>query len=785
MSDDPDYDAETREQEQIVLGIDYDNPANQTDEALDKYEWARFSRFVRYKVARAITRATMKDPMSQTSAPTVVHLSLLRAQVADFGEMPEEREGLMAYFNPGAGAKSFVGFHEARPEVMARFLPKPQTKDQSRDRLAPNEIPPTDKYQDARGEGHYTYGIKLQPFVALTWHSKPTYPFAADKKPFPTGDPHPNHPVSLPDTNYMTWEALGRNVVAILNATEKVVAILKDERENDPRRQLEYLFLETLNRGVDYDVAVAERLAFVQERWEDEYDEEPPDPPHMRPGGQAKRKAQESPTPKSMPFQFSDPRLADKAIRGLTNTIIFILTRPEYIRDMVVTGIPSELLENLPPNMKAQKLHEVSDKLITRAASGVPAYLAKRVRTNDFSAIEMAEIQKRIEHAVQANVLREQVDAHACNLPLMKPRYRAWSISRTPFWRFKNVKSSDYKGYRHPRATRPVDMYHWAALEVSSPVCQATPESSLLGLESLKVVCDTLRHSLRTHHCALPTLDGTTSIFIGHTEGFTLLELKKLVTLWFVIEPRLRHIHRHHRNTLEGQWTCMPLRYGSRLGALANVPLNFPLFDTDGIMPHPSVDTRDFFTDQMNSHFAMLPFFATLSDGDELYLRSVWQYTSVSDLSLAMETIGAPECTALAIRCHGRGQRTSRLRSTKQILYEANRPEDIFPGEIDMHRGVIEFRQMGQNLDPDSIWAWREICGVIVQACRETNSVCFREMMHMFYEGKNKEYSAWDILGVRGPTREIFGREERDAKLYYQPRRNGTVQYKNPFYHLG
>ncbi len=141
--------------------------------------------------------------------------------------------------------------------------------------------------------------------------------------------------------------------------------------------------------------------------------------------------------------------------------------------------------------------------------------------------------------------------------------------------------------------------------------------------DSLTTVCETLQSRLRTHHCAVPTLDGTTSIFVGHTEGFTLLELKKLVTLWSLLEPRLRHLHRHRRNTLEGQWACAPLRHFSRLGAITDVPLGFPLADPDGVLPHPSHGTREFFADQMNDHFAAKPLFEQIADSDELYLRAV------------------------------------------------------------------------------------------------------------------------------------------------------------------
>ncbi|KAI0423713.1 hypothetical protein F5Y09DRAFT_336362 [Xylaria sp. FL1042] len=765
MSRDTDYDAETEALERDVLSIDYTNPANRTHTFLQNFDWPRCSRIVKYKVGRLLASASMAEPASQRSAPTLVHWSLLSDQVSDITGFPEERPEIIARLN----AWGFIELSDAERELGSECM-------------NPEDIPATDRYQDRRGMGSYTYGIKLNPFIATTWYSKPDNPVAANRKPFPSGDPHPTNPVILPDIDTLTWQEVLRNVVGLLNATGRLVVIERDKKEDSLIWRFERTFLEALNRGKNYDDADAERYLDVMNWWEDDEDEgEELPPPGMSWREHTDRIArnQMSPVPEPLPFQFRDPPLADECIRGLANCILFVMTTPGFSEGRALPGVPKELYERLPRDTRAHKIHEIPDDLIALCASRIHNYLRRRY---NFTGSEADEIQKRAKHAVQAQVLREQVDGHSCDLPQMKPRYRVWSVSRNRFWRFNNVKSSDYTNCSDPAATRPVDMYHWAGIEVSSPVYRASDQAAHEAVsESLKTVCDTLKHDLRTHHCALPTLDGTTSIFIGHTEGFTLLELKKLVTLWFVLEPELRRLHRHHRHTLEGQWTCMPLRRGSRLGSMVDEPLEYPIFDPDGILPHPYEETRLFYSSQMNDHFATLPFFGRLSDGDELYLRAVWQYTSVSNLSLAMRTVGAPETTSLAIRCHGRGQRTSRLRSRKEMIREANHPEFSFPGEIDKHRGVLEFRQMGQSLDPVSIMAWKDICGSVVQACRETNSVTFRELMTMLTD-ERQDQSAWDILEVTEAVNQVFGHEERDARGYYQPRSNGTVVYQYPFY---
>ncbi|KAI1309650.1 hypothetical protein F5Y03DRAFT_392938 [Xylaria venustula] len=769
MAGNPEYDAQTRALEEYVLALDYNNPANRANVNLIQFDWTRMSRGVKYRVARKITAATMRDRPSQLPCPSFVHWSLREVQ-GRAGGIPVGRPEILRLFAP-------------RRSRFPRFLRNLNPRNENAERVRPEDVPLTDSYQDPRGEGVYTYGIKLHPFVAGTWQSREPDAVAGNGDPFPVGDPHPNHPVGLLGVEHMDWQTFTRFIVWQLNQTDKIVVIERDEEEDQVQRRLDHTFLESLQH-LDYDEAVARRSEYVDETWEEEADA------HSQrssfgvgywEGLERARRNRPSPTPRTRPFRFANPAVAKNLARGLAQYIIMILTRPETIEDSFVIGIPTELIRHRPDVSVPLKMHEIPDDVIVQCVNGIPDYLNNRYRVRRFTGAEIAEIQQRTANLVQAEVIRAQVDPLAYQLPQMKPRYRAWSVSRNPHWSFFNVKSTDYRNCREPEAVRPVDMYKWTALEISSPVFQVGDEAIGRAVyDSISVICDTLKEKTRVHHCALPTLDGTTSIFIGHTEGFTLLELKKLVTLWFVLEPRLRHLHRHHRNTVDGQWTCLPLRRGSRLGSMLGEPIRYPLNDPDHILPHSSSETRDFFTKQMNDHLSQM---YRLTEGDEIYLRAVWQYTSISALSRAMETAGAPDGTALAIRCRGKGQRTSRLRDRKEVVGEANREEDLTPGEVDRHRGVIEFRQMGQNLDPDSIMAWTQICGQVVASCRETNEITFREILHMFFTGGGENaWSAWDILEVSEYVRDVFGRDDRDARRYYHPRTDGTVDYTWPWY---
>ncbi|KAI1820475.1 hypothetical protein F4861DRAFT_523035 [Xylaria intraflava] len=165
-------------------------------------------------------------------------------------------------------------------------------------------------------------------------------------------------------------------------------------------------------------------------------------------------------------------------------------------------------------------------------------------------------------------------------------RCLCWSITRDKLANIRSVRAQGYRNYPGQGATRPVDMYVWAPVEVASPVFRFSADARPL-IESLTVICDALKYRFHTHHRAMPTLDLTTSIFIGHTEGFTLLELKKLVTLWLALEHKPATLRWQRRAFPGGCWPC-----GSRLGALVAQPLHDPL----NIMPYPSDETREFFT---------------------------------------------------------------------------------------------------------------------------------------------------------------------------------------------
>ncbi|KAI0534049.1 hypothetical protein GGR58DRAFT_80355 [Xylaria digitata] len=760
-------DEEIKEWEDFVQKIDFTLPQYRKNAYVRQIPWTRLSRHTRYLVARQITSATMHDPKSQTREANQCCRKLWLDQ-----------------------ATEFVDWAVEKPAIMARLAPNETTWDNPAARTFPTQFPPTGKYHDERGKGSYTFAIKLNPLIAHTWHSKESNPTAANGKPFPVGDPHPACPVPLPDVESMTPFQVAQNVAAFLNATGTIVASVRDKTDDDPKRLIEQLVVRGMEEGDPYELANAHVLDLADDEWESDDDILPHDQRNIPAGYPLRNKTPPSPTKKPEPFKFTDRALAETTIRDLAQIIIGIMTTGKDAQ--IIQRMPPELVERVDiykPLLLVQKVRRFAPQglaldQIHNCVLGIPSLLARLQETRGLTLNDVVEIQKRTEFAVRAHVLGAQIDPLSfTDLPLVRPRYLTWSVSEDPYTDLRHVRSTDYANCPAANVTRPIDMYRWTGLEVASPVFENDSEAKLQAvLESLTTVCQTLKHRLRAHHCALPTLDGTTSIFVGHTEGFTLLELKKLVTLWFIVEPELRYLHRARRDTYNGQVGCRPLRYYSRLGMLCSQPLDQPLNDPHQVMPHPSQEQREFIRWQMHDHFACRPFFENIEAGSELYLRAVWLYSTVSELSRALEIEHKPHNTSLVIRCHGRGQRTSRLRDVKETMFRVNNPQDIYPSEVDEHRGVIEFRQMGRSLDPNHIMAWAHICGTVVTAARETNSVTFREIVSMFTDVRFAHLSAWDILTCTDFAKDQFGPRDRDRGHYYRPRKNGTVDYNYPFY---
>ncbi|KAI3326940.1 hypothetical protein HD806DRAFT_378220 [Xylariaceae sp. AK1471] len=739
--------------------------------------WQMLQRTTLYHVSQHITAASMDDP-SRHRRPSPADIELMRRQELD----------------------GFRSFAPEKPYIMQHLMPDPKARGRGNNRLRTKiqgiDPPPTNRFQHDLGKGTYTYGIKLNALIASTWHSRKDAPVAADGSHRLPKDPHPTHQnaMSAPEvlektaSTYEERISLMKDaVVEVLNGTEKVVATVREPDEDTHLYQMEQVFLELLGTGLSYNNALKNRAGEAYEQWSssDDSDDELPDAFTEY----FSDRSTPSPTLRNppRPFTFSQPDVAERALEELPKIILNILTKGGVGLEQTYPIIEARLTQAglvVPePGKPRPKLADLRPKHIKLIDAAVLEILANEPATQNFTAQDIVELQKRIKHMIQARVLAVQQDPLAFYLPRSRRRYLTWSVSHDEHATQKNVLSTHYEHCPSDDAVRPIDLYHWVPIEVASPVFSGADENAEEVNVALRLVCDKLQHRFRTHHCALPTLDLTTSIFIGHSEGFTLLELKKFVTLYMMIERDLARLHRRHRSTLNGRWPCEPVRVRSRLGTLVEQPLDVPLVDPLKIMPHPSQGVREALTELMHDHFGVAGLINLMDNGDELFIRAIWLYTSVSDLARALETTGAPNRTSLAVRCAGRGERTSHLRKDSDLIFEANAREPSFPGEIDRHRGVLEFRFMGQSLDSEAILSWASICGKIVRAARETSPVAFRELIHLITHGGVSLTTLFDV--PEHIVRPFMSKDEEGVDAFYIPRRDVTADYRFPFYKTG
>ncbi|KAI1181250.1 hypothetical protein F4777DRAFT_526519 [Nemania sp. FL0916] len=736
------------EWEQQVLATDFTNPAHRTSDFLQSIPWTQLSRLTLYTASRRLTAATMSDPQSQ-QMQTEPDRALLQLQQ----QQP----------------------YPQQPPTMPRWLldhiaPCMQTtRDRPCDRRRASDFPPTDdEYQDTRGNGVYTFGIKLSVLVADSTVMQ------ANGQPLP--DPHPQHPVKLrtpqpdndlrPVTNGVAGlvitnspearperSLLVRDIAHALNQTGNVVAATTASPDEDESSFAERVFRLTTQYTQGETNYVAARMRAIAEARDDPSAGRPPVLPENNPL---------SPE--------TTAHFGDLLIAGITGALL----PPDY--SIEILQLTRVHLNHTPDGSGSGiRIHELSSEDIDAAMRLLPTIFQYSDIWDQMGARETDSALAHVRAHIEQRVSAARVDPSAYNkLRGTNRRYQAWRVAVGEGW-----LGREYMHNRTPPLLNP--SYSWVPIEVSSPTIHTSmppfraSAPTVPGFRSLASVCSVLKSSFRTHHCAVPELDLTTSIFISHSEGLTLLELKKLVTLWLVLEPVLSRLHRQRR-CHPNYWPSGSLRFNCKLAGLVGQPLRTggtgSFHDGAGIMPHPSDATRDFFTAQMHEHFNFKDVVPGENDEDNLFVRTVWQYASVSDLARAMEPVNNTHRLALAIRAQGSGQRTSQQRTGVRPLQK----------DIDAHRGVLEFRQMGQSLDDRTIFSWARICLRVLMAARETNPVTFRECIHMIVNRRHGDISVWDALGVPGDAMSCFGPEDRDADGFYHPRNEGDVDFGYPFY---
>ncbi|KAI0019687.1 hypothetical protein F4780DRAFT_780181 [Xylariomycetidae sp. FL0641] len=594
-------------------------------------------------------------------------------------------------------------------------------------------------------EGYYTIGIKMQLCIAGVWRPPPGAPRGPGGPAGQTAkrsthlnvadNPHPEdlrwyggELYNVRERDWRFWETVMMQVNGLLNGRAGVVAVPRTPASMSLRTEVEERRLEAL--------AVGEFAPFVMTELESDTSTSQEGSPHTTP---SKRPA---------PRKITNPAVVEIAI--------------EFAHD--------RFLEWVKVRMPTRLYHQVEEANIRDFVEG----MLKMEVFDDETEDDIAEIKERVTDVCKMLVLRETRDPEAADLPGMKARYRTWNVTRTwqPPVTIDHAQAVDYANAPDAYRIIPAASYKWATVGVSSPVL---PFRGIDRIEkTLRRVCAVLRNNLRIHK-PLVSIPTTTSIFIGHTRGFTLLELKKFVTLMMFTSSDLARLHPEERAssstaTAGKHWLRPYCGSFLRLSALASASCGDAHLlsnEQHAYFPHPSDPVRRVLTEQMEHHMPADEIFKACDKPRRVFLRAVWLFESVDHFAKSLGPFHPGEKLDVMIRCSGEQRRTQPRPATKDDL-------DPLPFEhVDTQRGVIEFRHMMGSTDPRHIVSWAAVAGQLVRISRETSADEFHQILLRFM---NAHEPVFDILDLPERLQTVF--YSRTPNDFWQP---PPVEFDQPF----
>lgn len=358
-------------------------------------------------------------------------------------------------------------------------------------------------------------------------------------------------------------------------------------------------------------------------------------------------------------------------------------------------------------------------------------------------------------------------------IPGMRPRYRAWSVAQ---WKKEVTDATQVPWYNVGRASYtpkpigfdgvtpfPEEFYKWFYGRVYTPVFPIDAVTTIRLRDRLDWLSNGLRRKFRIHK-EMPALELGTTVNIGHTAGFNILELKKLVTMWVHLEGSFATLHRRNRfdrnNTGEHAiWTggASILEY-TRLGAacrFAEDPLRNTFYPYMNVFPTVSQKTWDHVIEGEMFYWVPASWFEALSRPVQLFVHAVWAFQSIEGLTGALEPRWPNTRTSMRLRCSG--------------FRRTGLPEDNYPQ-------TVEFAGMQQSIDPTHITMWTVTCAAFCHFCCQNNREDYRALLTDSDEVLRK-------INVPEEARTYFKQFFAKGNQYYEPL-DPNVNWDDPFYKI-
>ncbi|RYP06840.1 hypothetical protein DL764_002888 [Monosporascus ibericus] len=240
-------------------------------------------------------------------------------------------------------------------------------------------------------------------------------------------------------------------------------------------------------------------------------------------------------------------------------------------------------------------------------------------------------------------------------LPGMRPRYRAWSVgkwgsnvdnvSKVPWYRVKRTDYTPTPAGKDGVKPFPEEFYRFCYARVSSPVMPMHLNALPTLREKLEMVCKGLRDNFRIYK-EIPSLELGTTICIGRTDGFTILGLKKIVTLWVALEKHFARLHRRHRYDRNGAEHAIftggaPILEYPKLWLgvrVADDPSAAKYFSFMSVFNVVDPKSWEYLVEREMDFWVPPAWVHSLPRAEQLFMHAIWTHTDVSALSRALDT---------------------------------------------------------------------------------------------------------------------------------------------------
>lgn len=471
---------------------------------------------------------------------------------------------------------------------------------------------------------------------------------------------------------------------------------------------------------------------------------------------------------------------------------------PQYIGDVrkaneaarpqrpgaALEGSPSRV--NLPPHMEHEAQRQLEATLDPdRTVLRDPFFSWERVESRAQEIRDMLvlkgndkasarRIGDRYEDLLKQEWFAVKQDELHVQIPDMNPRWKAWCVeplichtTNNVIVPWHNVRREDYTprppGKDDIATPFPEEFYKFFYGKICSPVMPWGDWNWFVDQSArLEQVMYQLRQNFRIHR-DMPSLGLGTVINVGYTKGFSLTQLKCILTLWLALESTIAKLNRRYMyetDVMGGRLGGAPLMCSSKLGMAALYALDPTRHNYQPylhVFPRVEEKTYETLTHDQLHYYIPTKWLTNLSRAELLFVHAIWAETDITSLAAALEPPEGVRRPSLRLRCTG------------------DNHTGAGDSGIDSKPQTIEFTGMQTAPDREHIMAWVAVCTEFVNAAMELEA---HGAHKHFFENQDNV-----LEKLRVPDRHIdtLRRGFANTTGYYMPP-DGPVCWDLPFF---